>query len=53
MTTAGNLSHLPIRNVRGARRCLGPTGQAIAGYALFFAVSLSLFGAMVLLSLLP
>lgn len=53
MTTAFDLTPTPCRRVRGSRCRLGPAEQAIAGYTLFFVVSLSLFGAMVFLSLLP
>lgn len=53
MTFASDLSPTPSRRDRGFLSRLEPARRAIAGYTLFFAVSLSLFGVMVLLSLLP
>lgn len=53
MRIAIDQSPTPLPRVRGSLCPLGPTGKAFLGYAAFFTASLSLFGAMVFLSLLP
>lgn len=43
---------IPYRPARKARRGLSPRGKAAVTYATFFIAALSIFGAMILLSLL-
>lgn len=43
---------IPYRPTRPAKRRMSPRGKAIAGYAVYFIAALSIFGAMILLSLL-
>ena len=43
---------VPYRPTRPAKRRMSPRGKAFAGYAVIFIAALSMFGAMILLSLI-
>lgn len=53
MTTTGEWAPVPYQRKSAARRRLSARGRMLVGYLTFFAVSLLIFDALILMSLLP
>jgi hypothetical protein len=53
MTKTGKCAPVPYTRKRAAKRRLSVRGRLLVGYLTFFAISLLIFDALVLVSLLP
>jgi len=53
MMTTGKQTPVPCRRKGAARRRLGASGRMLVSYLAFVAVSLLIFDALILMSLLP
>jgi hypothetical protein len=53
MTKTGKCAPVPYKRKRAAKRRLSVRGRLLVGYLTFFAISLLIFDALVLVSLLP